>query len=147
MMTSSRPYLIRAMHEWILDNGLTPYILVNTKVDGTFVPEQYIRDDKITLNISHAAIKDLFLGNEEIEFSARFGGKPMFMRIPVKAVSAVYAKESGVGMAFQDEGVPEEQGTDEDKDAGEDKREEALPNKPPVSSDGKPSRPTLRIVK
>nr|VFJ66731.1 MAG: stringent starvation protein B [Candidatus Kentron sp. FM]VFJ70979.1 MAG: stringent starvation protein B [Candidatus Kentron sp. FM]VFK08499.1 MAG: stringent starvation protein B [Candidatus Kentron sp. FM] len=139
-MTSTRPYLIRAIHEWILDNNLTPYILVNTKVAGLLLPGQYIDGDEITFNISSSATKDLYLGNEEVEFSARFRGTPTFVRVPTKAILAVYAKETGAGMAFQEE--PSEQGVEEeDKEAVA-----AAPRKSP-EPDAESSRPALRIVK
>ncbi|WP_369601433.1 ClpXP protease specificity-enhancing factor [Hahella sp. SMD15-11] len=99
-MTSSRPYLIRALNEWILDNGLTPYLVVDAGCTGVDVPSDYVSAGQIVLNISPGAVRGLTLGNEWIEFSARFGGVPTAVRVPVRAVLAVYARENGQGMVF-----------------------------------------------
>ena len=102
-MTPSRPYLIRALYEWIVDNHFTPHILVNGEKPNVLVPRQYVKDGKIVLNVAPHAVDGLELGNQEIVFSARFGGKPMELFIPVDAVIAIYAKENGQGMMFSDE--------------------------------------------
>ncbi len=102
-MTSSRPYLVRAMYEWIVDNYLTPYLLVKADIEGVVVPEQLIEDGKIILNVNPSAVQSLQMGNEHIQFSARFSGKPMNLHVPVHAVMAVYARENGRGMVFNDE--------------------------------------------
>lgn len=99
-MTSSRPYLIRALNEWINDNGLTPYILVDSFLEGVQVPQQHVHDGKIVLNIAPRAVQDLDLGNTEIYFSARFSGVSMDVRVPIDAVMSIYAMESGEGMEF-----------------------------------------------
>ncbi len=97
--TSTKPYLIRAIHEWCSDNGFTPYIAV--AVDGrTTVPREFVRNGEIVLNVSVMATHRLQLGNELIEFQARFGGTPRELSIPVENVSAIYARENGHGMAF-----------------------------------------------
>ena len=128
-MTSSRPYLIRAVHEWIVDNGLTPQIVVDAEFEGVQVPRQYISDGRIVLNISERAVRTLVIGNERIEFGARFGGVVFQVLVPVAAVQAVIARENGAGMSF-----PEESPDPEPPD-GE-------------SDDSKSSgRPALRIVK
>jgi len=128
-MTSSRPYLIRAIYQWIVDNGLTPYILVDASDEAMVIPRQYVEDGKIVLNIAPMAVRNLTLGNEEISFSARFGGQPMEVVIPVRHVLATYARENGQGMMFQDEEgkqPPPSSGGDDGKDSG---------------------RPSLRVVK
>ncbi len=102
-MTSTRPYLIRAIYEWIEDNNLTPHILVNTEAPGVEVPKQHIHEGRIVLNINATAVRDLRLGNEWIEFNARFGGVARTLQIPVSAVLAIYARENGQGMAFGEE--------------------------------------------
>jgi len=102
-MTSNLPYLIRALNDWIIDNGMTPHILVNAEFPGSELPQQFVQDGKIALNISPAAVQGLLLGGEEIMFSARFGGKSFNVRIPVKAVLAIYARENGKGMVFPEE--------------------------------------------
>jgi len=101
-MTPSRPYLIRALFEWINDNGQTPYILVNTDMPGIQVPQQHIQDGKIILNIAPRAVQELDLGNEDIIFSARFSGVSMIVRVPINAILSIYAMESGEGMVFTD---------------------------------------------
>ena len=99
-MTSSRPYLIRAMYDWISDNGMTPYILVNAESPGVRLPDQYVENGKIVLNISKQAVSHLQQDNEWIQFGARFGGKPVQIDVPVTAVLAIYAKENGQGMVL-----------------------------------------------
>ncbi len=98
--TSTKPYLIRAIHEWCADNGFTPYIAV--AVDArTRVPREFVRNGEIVLNVSMMATHRLKLGNDFIEFQARFGGTPRELSIPVENVSAIYARENGHGMAFE----------------------------------------------
>ena len=97
--TSTRPYLIRALHEWCSDNGFAPYLAV--RVDGSVqVPMEYVNDGEIVLNLSLEATSGLRLGNDFIEFTARFGGKPREIMVPVGRVTAIYARENGQGMAF-----------------------------------------------
>lgn len=121
-MTSTRPYLIRALCEWIEDNSLTPHLLVNAESPGVEVPKQHVQDGRIVLNINAAAVRNLQLGNEWIEFSARFGGIARTVRIPVSAVLAIYARENGQGMAFgeeqDDEPPPPPSAPQPDKPAG-----------------------------
>ncbi len=107
-MTSSTPYLIRALYEWMTDNSLTPHLLVDTgDVDVQF-PKALIKDNKIVLNISPTAIANLIVGNVFIEFSARFSGVEKFISIPVSSVLAIYSREDGSGMTFEkDEGSPD----------------------------------------
>ncbi|EKF74279.1 stringent starvation protein B [Alcanivorax hongdengensis A-11-3] len=106
-MTSNRPYLIRATHEWICDNGLTTHLAVNANYPGVEVPQDYVQDGQIVLNIAPRAVTNFVAGNEEIVFSARFGGVPMTLRVPVNAVVAVFARENGQGMAFDPTEPPE----------------------------------------
>ena len=107
--TSQRPYLLRAMHEWMTDNGQTPHLVVDAAAPGVDVPEQHVADGKIVLNISYAAVRDLELGNTDIRFEARFGGVPQQLLVPVSAVLGIYARETGRGMVFatEDQGDPE----------------------------------------
>lgn len=128
-MTSHRPYLIRALYEWILENGCTPYILVNAYGTGVEVPQNYVKDGQIILNISPVAVQALLISNERIEFNGRFGGVPTQVVVPIPAVLGIYAKENGQGMIFQtDDPIPEPPGTPEgDKSRG--------------------GRPSLRVVK
>lgn len=105
---SKRPYLVRAMHEWMGDNEHTPYIVVDTSLDGVLVPEEHVKDGKIILNISHAAAHNLKLDNSGVSFRARFGGVPFDVWVPIAAVLGIYAKETGQGMIFSHgAGVPE----------------------------------------
>lgn len=107
-MTSSRPYMIRALYEWIVDNGCTPYILVDAQGPGVEVPQQHVnKDGQIVLNINPTAVKDLFIGLEQINFNARFGGIPTDLVIPCGSVLGIYARENGQGMVFEHEPNPE----------------------------------------
>jgi stringent starvation protein B len=100
-VTSHRPYLLRALYEWILDNDATPYIIVDTAASEVTVPEGHARNDRIVLNISPRSVRNLKISNERVEFDGRFGGRPFHVAAPVGAVLAIYAKETGAGMAFE----------------------------------------------
>ena len=102
-VTSKRPYLIRAMHEWMTDNALTPYVVVAADAEGLLVPEQYASDGKIVLNVSYAATRNFTLADERMSFEARFGGVAQRVDVPLSAVIGIYAKESGQGMIFSDD--------------------------------------------
>ncbi len=102
-MTSNKPYLIRAFYEWIVDNNLTPYLVVNANIQGCKVPTQHIQNGQIVLNILPSAVGNMLMGNEVISFNARFGGKPFALTIPIKAVLAIYARENGAGTMFEAE--------------------------------------------
>ena len=99
-MTSSRPYLIRAVYEWIADNDLTPQIVVDARQEQVRVPTVHVREGRIVLNIAPAAVRGLRLGNEWVEFSARFDGRTFDVIVPVHAVLAIMARENGTGMSF-----------------------------------------------
>jgi len=98
--SSTKPYLIRALHEWCTDNGYTPYIVVQVDAN-TFVPMAHVQDGQITLNVGTLATNNLLLGNEFIEFQARFSGKTETVSVHIGAVSAIYARETGAGMGFE----------------------------------------------
>ena len=102
-MSSSRPYLLRALNEWIADNNMTPHIVVDANQKDVVVPTEFVEAGKIVLNISPLAVHQLAIENDFISFSARFSGKSMDVFIPVSAVMAVYAKENGQGMVFTDD--------------------------------------------
>ncbi len=107
-MTSSVPYLLRALYDWILDNRCTPYLVINALDENTSVPQAYVKDGQIVLNISPAAIQDLQLGDESIQFNGRFTGISHEIYAPMGAVLAIYAKENGQGMWFPvEEGEPD----------------------------------------
>lgn len=133
-MTSNRPYLIRALYEWILDNGMTPHILVDTSRSPTVVPTQFVQDGKIVLNISPGAVRELVIGNAEIVFNARFAGRAMDVLVPVEAVMGIYARENGQGMLFPED----EPGT---------RPPTQPPSDPGVTSKPKRGKPNLRVVK
>ncbi len=143
-MTSHRPYMIRALHEWILDNNFTPYILVNAFVKGVEVPQDYVKDDQIVLNISPQAIKTLNISNTAIEFEGRFGGIPTKVYAPINAIVSIYARENGQGMMFEsDDPMPEPpapisgvSGSSGGNDASKSK-----------DGKGKGKKPSLRVVK
>jgi stringent starvation protein B len=99
-MKSSRPYLARALYEWLLDNELTPYFVVDATLPGVEVPRQFVQNGQIVLNAAPTAVRDLFMENQAIGFNARFGGQPMQVMIPTEALIAIYAKENGAGMVF-----------------------------------------------
>lgn len=101
--TSRRPYLLRAMHEWITDNMQTPYIVVDANEEGVEVPREHVQDGKIILNVSYSAANVLELGNEWVMFQARFSGVSQSIAVPVFAVLAIYSSETGQGLIFEDE--------------------------------------------
>jgi len=127
-MTPNRPYLLRALFEWIGDNGMTPHILVDAGAPGVDVPEQAVQKGKVILNIDEAAVRELNLGNEWLTFSARFSGRSFNVSVPVDAVLAIYSKENGQGMMFAQ---------DEDGDSPDDPGDGPQPTK----------RPHLTVVK
>ena len=128
-MTSSQPYLIRAIYDWIVDNDLTPYLLVNAENDYAMIPREYVEEGKIVLNINPSAISDLQLGNDYIMFNARFAGKAMEVSVPVTAVLAIYARENGQGMMFDEQS------------------NNPPPTPPEDTPPEKPKKPQLKVVK
>ncbi len=106
-MTSSRPYFIRALYDWIVDNSLTPYLVVLARADGVQVPQQYVnKEGQIVLNVAPRAVLGLELSNTAVSFNARFGGIPTDIYVPCHAVLGIYAKENGQGMMFEPEPAP-----------------------------------------
>lgn len=105
-MTSNRPYLLRAMYEWIADNGMTPYILVDANAPGVKVPKTAIKDGRVVLNVAARAVAHLELGTDHVRFMARFAGVSQAVEAPISAVLAVYAQENGQGMMFPAENSP-----------------------------------------
>lgn len=135
-MISRRPYLIRAMYEWMVDTNQTPHLLVDAEVPAVQVPADYVQDGKIVLNVSPSAVMNLALGNDFIEFSARFGGMPQEVVLPTQAVLAIYARETGQGMLFNED--DDEPPPDGDDGAGG-------PDDKPGSRARK--KPSLKVVK
>jgi stringent starvation protein B len=130
-MTTNRPYLIRALYDWIVDNRMTPHLLVDANAPGVIVPQQFAQEGKIVLNISPDAVRGLEMANDMIGFNARFGGMPMDVLVPPATVLGIYAKENGRGMLFPDE--------------GQDDEDDLPPDEPPTPTPGK--RPMLKVVK
>ncbi len=107
-MTPSRPYLLRALNEWILDNQCTPYVLVDAAIHSVQVPQEYVNNGQIVLNISPSAVQALLIDDAGLSFNARFGGVPMDVYVPMVAILAIYARENGQGMVFGSEaGAPD----------------------------------------
>lgn len=154
-MNPSRPYIARGLYEWILDNDCTPHLVVDAEAPHVVVPRQFVQDGQIVLNVLPSAVRDFFMGESEISFSARFGGVPMQVRVPYAALMAIFAKENAMGMGFgmepgadyyerlqpvdidgvADEGVGE---------VGEKAKEPVLSG---VPTRPKPGRPSLKVVK
>ena len=99
-MTPSRPYILRALYEWLLDNDVTPYVLVDATYNNVTVPHQFVQDGRIVLNVSPSAVRGLHIDNEALSFNARFSGQPMDVYVPIVAVQAIYSAENGEGMGF-----------------------------------------------
>lgn len=135
-MSPNRPYLLRAFYEWIIDNQCTPYLVVDALFPQVTVPQQFIQNGQIVLNITPSAVGNLALGNEIITFNARFAGKPYAISIPVRAVLAIYARENGAGTVF----------TQDEEDKDEEIRDLDEPNPPPEPpKPGKGSH--LKVIK
>ncbi|WP_251978967.1 ClpXP protease specificity-enhancing factor [Salinicola avicenniae] len=159
-MLTSRPYLARGLYEWLLDNEQTPYIVVDAGKPGVKVPQQFVQNGQIVLNVAPAAVRDLAIDNAAVTFGARFSGQPMQVVVPMDALVAIYARENGVGMVFgqepvmpdfsdeeqaelEDEGRPtlesvEGRAGEEASEASAEDDEAARPEK---------GRPSLRVVK
>jgi stringent starvation protein B len=105
-MTSNRPYLLRAMYDWISDNGLTPYILVDAAAPGVDVPQSAVKDGRVVLNLAARAVAQLELGMDRVRFMARFSGVSRGVEAPMHAILAIYAHENGQGMMFPAENAP-----------------------------------------
>ncbi|MBB3183504.1 stringent starvation protein B [Halomonas fontilapidosi] len=142
-MQSSRPYIARALYQWLLDNDLTPYIVVDAEQAGVEVPRQFVQNGQIVLNLAPTAIRDFAMENEAVSFSARFGGRPMQVMVPIEALIAIYARENGVGMVFGHEpvipaGATEVEESVDDAPSEENDEDDAPPRK---------GRPSLRVIK
>jgi stringent starvation protein B len=138
--TSTRPYLIRALHEWCVDNGLTPLITVQVDAN-TQVPKEHVKDKEIVLNLSFDATSGLKLGNDYIEFKARFSGVARDILVPVNRVTAIYARETSQGMAFPNVDANIDALDDESNEEVNAEKVEQTPKAPAAT------RPTLKIVK
>lgn len=130
-MTSHRPYLLRALYEWVVDNGMTPHVLVDAQMPGVTVPRHAVKDGRIVLNIADRAVSRLDMGNDSLRFTARFGGVSQAVNVPLYAIIALYARETGHGMA-----LPADPGSDAAATPG---GQEAP--QPAASSDAGPDAP------
>lgn len=140
-MNSSRPYLIRALYEWIVENDCTPHLLVDADYPGARVPPGYAKDGQVVLNVSPSAVRHLHMDNEAVSFEGRFAGVPQSLFIPTAAVLAVYARENGQGMVFDLESSAVD---DEDGDDVAAAGQAAPPQDEPPRPSG---RPSLKVVK
>jgi stringent starvation protein B len=132
---SRRPYLLRAMHEWISDSNQTPHIVVDASIEGVEVPRQYVQGGKIILNVSSNATSMLSLGNEVVRFRARFGAATYDVSVPIGAVLGIYARETGQGMIFSEADTPPQPPAPPSEPA------------PTTTNEGKRSKPTLKVIK
>ncbi|MCH6484056.1 ClpXP protease specificity-enhancing factor [Pseudoxanthomonas sp. LH2527] len=142
-MTSHRPYLLRALNEWIADNGMTPHLLVDATMAGVQVPASAVKEGKVVLNIAERAVVRLMIDNDAVSFTARFGGVSHAVHVPISAVLAIYSRETGQGMALPDD-VPHDTDASGDDDAA------ASQDTPPDDDAPPPSGkrpPFLRVVK
>lgn len=137
-MKSSRPYLVRALYEWIVDNDCTPHLLVNAEFPGVQVPDGFANDGQIVLNVSPTAVRHLHMDNEAVSFEGRFSGVPQSLHIPAAAVLAIYARENGQGMVFDAESSML------DGDEIDDPDDQTPPDDEPPRPSG---RPSLKVVK
>jgi len=142
-MTSSRPYILRALYEWIVENGCTPYILVNAFGSGVQVPQEHVKDGQIVLNISPTAVHGLQIFDEAIDFSGRFAGIPTPVYVPVGSILGIYARENGQGMVFEQEEPAPQPPIDGPGPSGVPNKTDSKKADPKKSS----SRPSLRVVK
>lgn len=133
-LKGTRPYLVRAINEWIIDQGWTPHLLVNAMWPGAQVPEAFVEGGRIVLNINPSAVRELLLANTEVSFSARFAGTPHWIQVPIGAVLGIYARENGEGLFFEEnEYSPDTPAVDA--------------SVPAVPIAAKKARPSLRVVK
>ena len=147
-MTSHRPYLLRALYEWIADNGLTPHILVDATKPGVRVPAHAVKDGRIVLNIAARAVGHLQMDNDDVRFSARFGGVSHEVIVPIDAVLAVYARENGQGMELPPDIVAQESASPAQSVESVSESDDVPPDDEPPSSEPPPKRGGhLRIVK
>lgn len=161
-LTARRPYLLRAFYDWLLDNQLTPHLVVDINLPGVLVPLEYARDGQIVLNIAPRAVGNLELGNDQVTFNARFGGVPRTVTVPLAAVMAIYARENGAGTMFEPEPAYDEAAAFDAAGAQEstpetvmsvidgDRPDDSEPGQDDGPDDEPPprgGRPALRVVK
>ena len=138
-MKRRRPYLLRALYEWIVDSGEVPNVLVDAEIEGVVVPQEHVRDGQIVLNISPQAVRNLSLGNEYVMCEGRFSGRSVELILPIESVRAIYCRDSGQGLAFDDEDLLEDE-------TGEESGAEFSANKPEMEPKPSGDKPRLRLV-
>lgn len=143
-MNSSRPYLIRALYEWIVDNDCTPHMLVNAEYPSVRVPQGFASDGQIVLNVSPSAVRNLHMDNEAVSFDGRFGGVSHTLFVPTCAILGIYARENGQGMVFDLESPELDEEDAEFEDIVESDDDAPPPGSPPPRPSG---RPSLKVVK
>ncbi|WP_261823550.1 ClpXP protease specificity-enhancing factor [Vibrio neonatus] len=159
-MTPRRPYLLRAFYDWLAENDLTPHLVVDANMPGVRVPEEYIQDGQIILNVAPRAVGNLEIGNEALTFHARFGGRPHSVIVPIYAVQAIYARENGAGTMFEPEEAYENSNIEAEEthlapadsfSVVEDSAEVVADDETSPEPDDEPprpkGRPSLRVVK
>jgi stringent starvation protein B len=148
VMTSHRPYLLRALYEWIIDNGMTPHVLVDATQPGVRVPAHTVKEGKVVLNIAERAVAKLEMDNESIRFTARFGGVSHPVAVPISAVLAIYARETGQGMALPED-IPGNGDAQGDEEMPVSESEGDIIDGPPDDDETPPPRRGghLRVVK
>ena len=148
-MTPNRPYLLQAYYDWLMDNELTPHVVVDAYVPGTQVPQQYVKDGQIVLNITASAVGNLQIGHDFIEFNARFGGVPQQVLLPMASIVAIYARENGAGTVFDQEEAYQLEAEVEDTTLSvvDDKPAVESADKPATKTDNPKRRSHLTVVK
>lgn len=139
-MKRRRPYLLRALYEWIIDSGEVPNVLVDAEIDGVVVPQEHVRDGQIVLNISPQAVRNLSLGNDYVMCEGRFSGRSVELILPIESVRAIYCRDSGQGLAFDDEDLLQDEA---DGELGTELAQTSQPESEPKPSGDKPK---LRLV-
>ena len=146
-MKPRRPYLLRGLYDWIVDSGEVPNILVDAQVDGVVVPIEHVRDGQIVLNISPQAVRNLNLGNEFIMCEGRFSGRSIELVLPIESVRAIYCRDSGQGLAFDDaDMLTDESAVDSIESVSAPRASQTEAKPAPGKSDSPGSKPTLRLV-
>ena len=147
-----RPYLLRAMHQWMTDSGLTPHLIVDAAQEGVEVPREHIREGRVVLNVSYDATRHLDLGNEWVIFEVRFGGVPRQLRFPNAAVLSIYARETGEGLMFpaEEDSPPPAPRSPTDPAPGPLVPDRGLPRcgaETAPAAGARPKRPSLKVIK
>jgi len=141
MPTSQKPYLLRAMHEWMTDNQQTPHMVVDATLAGVAVPRQFVQNGKIILNVSYSATHGLTMGNDLVRFHARFGSVTHDVQVPMVAVLGIYARETGQGMVFAENDAPQS------PDPSGPGPQSTAPQSPATTDTGSHKRPHLKVIK